>query len=132
VSLTPRGARRLLWLALAFTAPIPFYLAGLEIAPLARLFFLSVLVWGVVLTEGAAGALGLFSVLAGVQVLVGGALLWALAALIARASRSQTGTARAVVVGVVIVGLVGLSLNDVYRTPLSSRRPESNLLGLFD
>jgi hypothetical protein len=119
-------------LALAFTAPIPFYLGGLELAPLARLFFLSVLVWGVVLTEGAAGALGLFSVLAGVQVLVGGALLWALAALIARASRSQTGTARAVVVGVVIVGLVGLSLNDVYRTPLSSRRPESNLLGLFD
>ena len=132
MSLTPRGARRLLWLALVFTAPLPFYLGGLEVAPLARLFFLSLLVWGVVLTEGTVGVHSLFSALAAVQLLVGGGVLWAVAALAARAFRSQTDTARAVVVGVIVVGLIGFSLNDVYRTPLSSSRPESNLFGLFD
>lgn len=132
MSLTPRAARRLVWLALIFTAPIPFYLGALEFAPLARLFFLSLLVWGVVLTEGAGGFHSLFSLLAGVQLLVGGGLLWAVAALLARASRNQSDTARVMVVGVVVVGLVAFSLHDVYRTPLSSSRPESNLLGIFD
>jgi len=132
VSLTLRGARRLLFLALFFTAPMPFYLGALEFAPLARAFFLSLLVWGVVLSEGVGGFQGIFALLAGVQLLVGGGVLWGVAALITRASRSHTDPFRAVAIGCVIVALAGFSLQEVYRTPLSSSRPESNLFGIFD
>jgi hypothetical protein len=132
VSLTPRGARRLLWLAMVVTIPVPFYLGGLEFSPVVRLLFLSGLVWGVALTEGAGGFQSLFSILAGVQVLLWAGLLFAAAALLARASRHHSGSLRAVVFGTMIVALLGLSLTDSYRTPLSSSRPRSNLFGLFD
>jgi drug/metabolite transporter (DMT)-like permease len=117
---------------LVFTAPLPFYLGGLEFAPLVRLFFLSLLVWGVVWTEGAGGFHTLFALLAAAQLVIGAGLLWAAAALAARALRQRTDTTRAVAVGVMAVALLGFSLRDVYHTPLSSSRPESNLFGLFD
>ncbi|MGI9432321.1 MAG: hypothetical protein ACR2PQ_08915 [Myxococcota bacterium] len=132
MSLTSRGARRLLWLALIFTVPIPFYLGALEIAPLARGLFLSFLVWGVVATEGVGGFQGLFALLAVVQMVVGAGLLWCVAALAARVMRGATPATRAVAVGDLVVALIGFSLQDVYRTPLSSTRPQSSLLSLFE
>lgn len=122
----------MLWLALIFTAPIPFYLGGLEIAPLARGLFLSLLVWGVVATEGVGGFQGLFALLAAVQVVVGAGLLWGVAALTARILSRAKPAIRALAVGAIVVGLIGFSLQDVYRTPLSSTRPQSSLLGLFE
>ena len=122
----------MLWLALIFTAPIPFYLGGLEIAPLARGLFLSLLVWGVVATEGVGGFQGLFALLAAIQVLVGAGLLWCVAALAARVMRNTTPAIRALAVGAIVVALIGFSLQDVYRTPLSSTRPQSSLFGLFE
>ncbi|MDH3685651.1 MAG: hypothetical protein OEP95_05465 [Myxococcales bacterium] len=132
MSLTSRGARRLLWLALIFTAPIPFYLGGLEIAPLARGLFFSLLIWGIVATEGAGGFQGAFALLAAVQMAVGAGLLWCVAALAARGMRGATPATRAFAVGAIVVALIGFSLQDVYRTPLSSTRPQSSLLGLFE
>ena len=115
-----------------FTLPLPFYLGGLEFAPLARLLFLSVLVWGVVATEGVGGFQGLFALLAVVQVAVGGGLLWALAAAGSRLLGARGDGARAVAAVAVTLVLLGISLTDLYRTPISSTRPQSNLFGLFD
>ena len=123
----------MLWLALLLTVPLPFFLGALGCAPALRLFFLTGLTLAVVATEGAAGYLGTLALLGAAQSLIQALVLYLLAALLALAlERIVAERLRPVVLATLVAGLLGLSLLEIYQTPLSSRAPYSNLAGLLD
>ena len=127
------GSRWVLWLVLLTTLPVPFYLGSLELAPALRLGFLAGLVSAVVFSEGSAGYLGILAALGAGQTLLWWLLLYGLAAAISHAlARLTTQPLRGVVLGSLLLALLGLSSLEIYRTPLSSHAPYSNLAGLFD
>ncbi len=130
--MSTRASRWLLFSALALTVPVPFVMAGLEVAPLARLLFLEGILLAVVVADGLAGTAALFALFLAVQGLVFAAVLWGVAWVAGRAlARARPGT-RAACVGVAAAALLCLSLLGVYRTPSSSSGPTANLLGIFD
>ena len=127
-----RTTRWLLFCALALTLPLPFFMAGAEIAPLARLLFLLGVMLAIVASDGVAGTAGLFVAFLAVQGVLLAAGLWGVAWLLARALRSAGPRTRAACAGLVASCLLGLSLLEIYRTPHSSSGPTANLLGIFD
>lgn len=130
--MSPRASRWLLFATLALTLPVPFVMAGVEIAPLARLIFLEGILLAVVAVDGLAGTAGLFALLLAVQGLVFTALLWGLASVAGRTLARVRPATRAACVGVATLALLCLSLLGVYRTPSSSSGTTANLLGIFD
>ena len=133
MQISRKASRRILWLALLFTVPIPFYLGGFEVAPPVRVVFLTGLVVAVVATEGAAGYQGTFTLLGVVQSVLWLALFYGVAAAIARMIQRGVGEGgRVWAVGALVVALFALSLFEIYRTPLSSVSLHSNVAGLFD
>ena len=126
-------SRRLLWLVALFTLPVPYYLGGFEIAPAARLLFLTSIVLAVVATEGVAGFHGSFVLLGTVQSLLWLLILYGGAALIAYGlHRFAREAARAPVLALLAAVLLLASLFEIYQTPISSHAPHSSLAGLFD
>lgn len=129
--MSTKNARRLLFATALLTLPVPFYLGEPELAPVLRLAFLTGLVAAVVAAEGgmvtaALAGIGL------VQALVWAGLLFAAAALAARAlARIESGGARTAVVVALAAALLGASLGERYDTPLSSTRARSSLFQLF-
>jgi len=132
VGLSPKLVRRVLWALLALTLPVPFYLGGFEIAPTVRLVFLSALTIGVVVTEGAAGWLASFTLLAATQSLLWLLITWGLARLAGALLSGIRSGLRGVLVAGLVAALLGASLFDIYTTNLSSRSARSNLVGIFD
>jgi len=131
-SMSTRATRWLLFSALALTLPLPFFLAGLELAPLARLLFLEGVMLAVVASDGFAGTAGLFLAFLAVEGVLLAAGLWGLACLAARILRPARPVTRAACAGIAAISLLGLSCLEIYRTPHSSSGPTSNLLGIFD
>lgn len=125
-------SRRVLWLVALFTVPLPYYLGGFEIAPAARLLFLTAIVLAVVVTEGAAGYQGSFAMLAAVQSVVWLLLLWGAAALLAFFLQRVAHPARTALLALLCAALLVASLFEIYQTPISSRAAHANLAGLFD
>jgi hypothetical protein len=130
--MSTRATRWLLFSTLALTLPLPFFMAGVEIAPLARLLFLEGVMLAVVASDGLAGSAGLFVAFLAVQGVLLAAGLWGLAWVVARALRRMRPTTRAACAGFAATCLLGLSLLEIYRTPHSSSGPTANLLGIFD
>jgi hypothetical protein len=128
-----RTSRTLLWLVFLLTVPVPYYLGGFELAPVARLLLFAGLVLAVVATEGAAGYQGVFALLAAVQ-----AILWPLLLLLA----ARLGAAalqrlvpehlRAAVLAGAVASLLAVAFLPIYSTELSSRGARSSLAGLLD
>ena len=126
-------SRRVLWLVALFTVPVPYYLGGFEIAPVARLLFLTAIIQAVVATEGAAGYQGTFALLSGAQSVLWLLALYGGAALLAFCvHRFAHEAARAAVVALLAAALLVASLFEIYQTPMSSHSAHSNLAGLFD
>lgn len=125
-------ARWLLFALLALTLPVPFVMAGIELAPLLRLVFLEAVMLAIVATDGGAGTAGLFAVMLAVQgallALGLGVLAWGAGLLLSHVRPAL----RAACVGVAAACLVALSLGEIYRTPHSSSGPTANWLGIFD
>ena len=132
MTISRRRAQLVLWLALLFTVPVPYYLGGFEVAPVVRLLFLATLVSGVLLTEGASGMQGPLGALAVGLALLWTALLYGASALLVRPAARPTGTVSVPLVAGATLALLALSLLPLYRTSLSSVSAVSNLLGLFD
>ena len=87
----------------------------------------------VVATEGAAGFQGAFTILGLVQSVLWLALCYGMAALLSRVIELATTEPRRVwAVGLLVVALFGVSLFEIYRTPISSVSLYSNVAGLFD
>ena len=129
---TLRTSRWLLFAVALFTVPVPFYLGGFEVAPAMRALFLSTLVLAVVITEGSAGWLGSLAWLSVGQSLLWLVLLFGGAALGTWLGDRVLGTRlRSAAVLLLCAGLIGMSLFEIYQTPISSRSPYSNVTGLF-
>lgn len=132
MTISRRRAHVVLWLALLFTVPVPYYLGGFEVAPVARLLFLATLVSGVLLTEGASGMQGPLGALAIGLALLWTATLYGASALLVRAAARRNGSVSLPLVAGATLALLALSLLPLYHTSMSSVSAVSNLLGLFD
>ena len=130
--MSTRAARWLLFGALCLTLPVPFFMAALEVAPLARCAFLAGVMGAVVAADGLGGTAPLFAAFLLAQALVYAGLLWAVAWLAARALARSGAPARGAVVGAAVAALLGLSLFEIYRTPHSSSGDRANLLRILD
>jgi hypothetical protein len=130
--MSTRTSRWLLFLVLALTLPLPFFMAGLEIAPLVRLLFLEGVMLAIVASDGLAGTAGLFAAMLAVEGLLLVAGLWGLSWVVARALSTVPPAVRVACVGIAAASLLGLSSLEIYRTPHSSSGPTANLLGIFD
>lgn len=130
--MTRRTARRLLLAAALLTLPVPFYLGEVELSPVVRLAFLSSLLSSVALAEGGS-TLRLLAALGVVQTLLYALLLWAFAALLAwLLGVLRPAALRGALVASLAIALLAMSLLPIYQTPLSSTRPRSNLVHLFE
>ena len=133
MELSRKATRRLLYVALFVTLPVPFYLGALEVSPALRMFFLTSLTLAVVATEGGAGYLGSLALIAAGQSLLWALLIWGLAAVVALGlGRVARGRLHLALTAGLVLLLLGLGTLEIYRTPLSSDGPYSNLAGLFD
>lgn len=130
--MTRRTATRWLWALLFAALPVPFYVGAGGIEPPLGVAFLAALGAGIWWTEGSGGTTAPLAGLALAQ-----ALFWTLAtgaialcttrALFARLPR-RAGWA----VGAICAALAVAALFPIYDTPLSSQRPRSNWLQLFE
>jgi hypothetical protein len=130
--MSTRATRWLLFLVLLLTLPVPFFMAGVELAPLVRLLFLEGIMLAVVASDGFAGTAGLFAAILAVEGLLLVAGIWGLAWGASRALSGVSPAARAACAGIAALALLGLSSFEIYRTPHSSSGPTANLLGIFD
>lgn len=125
--MSAKAARRILWLALLFCLPLPYWGIEVERGPAVRLLLLTIMTGAVVVTEGGFDASivgGLFLL----QSLVVLGLLYLLARVLVRAlPPARRGTA----VAVLVAALVALALQDVFRLPFARSGPQANLLGIF-
>ena len=127
-----KNAHRLLFAVALLTVPVPFYLGEVELAPVARLLFFSGLLARLFAAEGG-GKGGLFAGLGALQALVYAGLLGLAASLVARLLvRLRRPRVRTALVVGLATAMLGLSLAPVYDTPLSSTRPRSSLLHIFE
>lgn len=130
--MTRRRARRLLWILALCLLPVPFYLGQAELAPVLRLAFLSGLLGAVWLEEGG-DTLRLILLIGATQILLHGGLLWILAWGVSRAIDAlRTPAARTAITLALASLLLLASFTELYKTPLSSTRPRSNVLHLFE
>jgi hypothetical protein len=122
-----RTARRLLFLALLFCVPLPYWGIEVERGPAVRLFLLTVMTSAVAVAEGGFEPRlvgGLFVL----QSLLAAGVLYLLARLLVRVLPvARRGTAVAVVVAV----LVGVALQRIFYLPFAHSAPHANLLGIF-
>lgn len=130
--MTSRTARRLLFAVALLTLPVPFYLGELEHAPVVRLLFLSGLLGAVALAEGGR-TLPLLAGLGILQTVLYAGLLWIFAAGLSWLSGVLRPAAlRGALIFSLLAALLLVSLFEIYDTPLSSTRPRSNLVHLFE
>jgi hypothetical protein len=124
---------RVLFVAALIALPLPWYLGEIERAPWLRLAFFTGIFGSVFVTEGATGTTRLFFGLGVAQVILYAAALRLAAALVARALAGVSSAAwRTAVVAGLAIAMLGAGFLPIYDTPLSSRRPHSSLLGIFD
>src|SRR5262245_6951770 len=130
--MSTRAMRRILFAAFALCAPLPFFAAAVEVAPLVRLWLLAGVLGPVVVEDGTGGTGGVLAGVLAAQGLLYAGLLGGAARLAARALGRAAPRLRAGLVGAAVAALVALACLPVYRTPLSSRSATSNWLGIFD
>ncbi len=132
--MSPRAQKWLLWTVFLGTIPVVFYLGEVERAPALRLAFFAALASWVALAEGVGTGVGAaFFVLGPVQALAYAGLLYALAAAIVRLlARLASAGLRTACVGGLAAICLGASLFEIYQTPLSSSRPRSSVMQIFE
>ncbi len=130
--MTRSTARRLLWIVVLTTLPVPFFLGEPELAPVLRLAFLTSLMGAVLVAEGGS-TLAAFVGLGAAQTLGYGLLLWLSASLVAGVLEGfRTSAARSAVVAIIAIVLFAASFSEIYDTPLSSSRSRSSLFQIFE
>ncbi len=115
--MSPRAARRVLFLALLLLAPLP--MLGFDaVAPVARYLLLGAVCVGMRLVEGPGGVVWQLAALFFGHALAYAVLLWAGAWLVARALAATGSTARgAVVVAAVVAATLWALIAEPYVTP---------------
>jgi hypothetical protein len=133
LSLSRRASARLLFAAAVLALPVRYYLGEIESAPVVRLAFFTGVFGSVLLAEGARGMTGLFVGLGAVQLVLWLLLLRAGAALVARVlARVPAPSLRSALCFGIAGAMLIAGLTPLYDTPLSSQRPRSSLLQIFE
>jgi hypothetical protein len=129
----PRGTPLLLWLALAATLPLPFWLVERGWVPALRLALLAAVLVGLRLAEGGSGVVDLLAGLALGQALLAAALLALLARELARGLARLPARAAPVALLLLVVALFGTAASfDLYRTPFRTQALRGSLLDLLE
>jgi hypothetical protein len=127
-----RSIRRILWLVALLTAPVPFYIGQVELAPVLRLAFFTLLLGSVFATEGGGWMLALWVGLGVVQTAVWTSLLWLAVRLLWIGLRRAPAQVLRPAVALAVVLAIGLaSWFPIYDTALSSTHDRSSLLQIF-
>lgn len=130
--MSPKLARRILWLGLVLMLPLPMLEFGGWI-PVSRYLLLSGVTLGLILTEGWGTVPGLVLALLAGHVIVYGGLLWGAAwtgsRVLHRLSPRSLGP---VTLGLLAAGIVLTSAFAVYVTPFAPVSPRANLLHVLE
>jgi hypothetical protein len=114
------------------TIPVPFFMGGFGEIPTVRLYFLLAMVSLIFATEGGS-TVGTFVLLGAAQSLVYTGLFYLLARLVSRLVEGVVAERfRFAVLALVVLGLLGASLFEIYEMPLSSSGLRSSLVNIFD
>jgi hypothetical protein len=131
--MSTRYARFVLWIALAFLLPLPFYLIETGAVPAVRIAMLAGVMLAMVAVEGAQGAAGIAAWLLGLQALLYLLVLWLAAGGLARlVARGSPRALALLVVGVVALGVAAASSFDIYRTPFRTESLRGDLFDVFE
>lgn len=130
--MSPRGVRRLLWVAAVFVVPLPILAFGPGLVPAAHQLELGLLALAFGAVESMQGVTLLLAAAFLVPGVIYAALLWLPAWILARGSAvlprpTRTRFALLLVMLAVAFGLA----RPVYETPFSSRSARSTLLGVY-
>jgi hypothetical protein len=129
---SPRTARRLLWLSLVCLLPLPMVVFGAWI-PVTRYLLLAGVTAGLVVTEGAGLVPLVFLALFLAHALVYAALAWLAARLLVAALARRLPRALApLTLGLVAAGLALALLFPIYETPFAPVSPRANLLHVLE
>ncbi len=129
--MSPKVSRRILWIALLATAPLPmWFIGGGRLPPLA-LFQISTYMAAVFAVEGGPGTWLAVWVIGG-QGLLGAAALYLVARLTAAAAaRIGEGRVLAPLTGALVIGLFAMSLFEVYHAAIVARGEPVNIFGAY-
>jgi hypothetical protein len=129
---TPRGARRLLWLAALLAFPVPVLVLGPGRVPPAQLAGLGAVGVAIAVVESARGSVLQISALLLAQAAVSSACLWLAAWLAARAlARLGPRGLRRATLGLVAAGLALACAVPIYENPFAARVSRATLLRVY-
>jgi len=129
---TRRTASAWLWAALFTALPVPFYVGAGGVEPPLGVAFLAALGTGIWWTEGSGGTTASLAGLALVQAVFWGFASWGLALCLCRGLFRFLPRRAGLAAGAICAALWLAALFPIYDTPLSSQRPRSNVLQLFE
>lgn len=122
-----RGLRFWLWLALAIALPVPIWLLGPGSVPVGNLLELGAAALAFGFAESFRGVVGLTALVFLAQALVYAALLYGVAALVARVFSSYP----RLVLGVAALAVVGACFVRVYHSPYHANAARVTLLAVY-
>lgn len=125
--MSARGLRFWLWLALVIALPVPIWLLGPGSVPVGNLLELGAAALAFGLAESLRGVVGLTALVFIGQALVYAALLYGVAALVARVF---SGSPR-LVLGVASLGVVVACFVRVYHSPYHAHAAQVTLLAVY-
>jgi hypothetical protein len=130
--MSQRAAKRILWVTLLFTLPVPFFMIEVGWVPPIRLILFALLTTAAAVSEPGFDT-GFVAGLFVPQALLYGALCyWLARAAVLRLNRLAPAWLRLFALLAVMAALVAGSLFPIFRTPFSHSSPRANLLGIFD
>jgi hypothetical protein len=121
------SVRLLLWLALAIAMPVPIWLLGPGSVPVGHLFELGAAALAFGIAESFRGVVGLTALVFLSQALVYAALLYAVAAAIARGVRRFPGLVLILAASLVVAAC----LVPIYHSPYHAQTAQVTLLGVY-
>jgi hypothetical protein len=128
-----KGLTRLLWLALLFTAPVPFFLVEIGLQPVAAMLQMLGFTLVLIAADGGAGAIALTAWILAAQIALAALLLRLVAyALAHMLLRTFHGRASAAAIALVAVFVLVAFTVPIYRTPFRTGGIYSTLPQVFE
>ena len=131
--MTRRSVARLLWVALVFCVPVPFFLVETGFEPVAAIAQLLAITLALIAVEGTGGAVVLAAVILGVQVLAGLVLFRVIAGLVTLLAERTAGRYRTPAVLLLAIAILLVAMTQpIFRTPFRTTGIHSTLIEAFE
>jgi hypothetical protein len=128
----PGAAKRILWVTLLFTLPVPFFMIEVGWVPPIRLILFALLTTAAAVSEPGFDTGFVAGLLVPQAFLYTALCYWLAGAAAVRLSRLVPAWLRLLAQLVLLGALVAGSLFPIFRTPFSHSAPRANLLGIFN